>query len=130
MKFETILRAYRKSTIMNILVFLMDSKRTSKFGNWLLRHDEKQAAEIARLQAELDGDDLMAGEAEMFRPEYEKQLEAEIERLQAQVAKLREALEDMISEAQLQDSFEDWEGTEIMNNAQRVLTMKAGMPGE
>jgi hypothetical protein len=53
MKFETILRAYRKSTIMNILVFLMDSKRTSKFSDWLLRHEEKQAAEIARLQAQV-----------------------------------------------------------------------------
>jgi tetrahydrodipicolinate N-succinyltransferase len=68
---------------------------------------DEQFVEIARLQAELDADDLMAREAELFKPEYIRQLETDNVRLQAQVATLESIME-----------------------REAEKTMKAGMPGE
>jgi hypothetical protein len=62
-----------------------------KFSDWLYRRDEQQRTEIARLQAELDADDLMAREAELF--EYIRQLETDNVRLKAQVATLERIIE-------------------------------------
>lgn len=62
--------------------------------NKLATQNDVLKEEIVRLRAELDADDLMASEAELFRPEYEKQLEAENVRLQAQIATLEDRLKN------------------------------------
>jgi len=68
MKFETVLNAFYENAIRD-LKSIKDVRsftlKQNRFMNWLLRHDEKQREEIARLQAQVASmERIMEREAE------------------------------------------------------------------